>query len=553
MGLIKDIDETLNEKNSDHEQEIVEVQSIGQTPKIDLTLMAKVNDDSQTHEIKQDEVNDVLNKAAKDADEEVETITFGLETDDGEIVKVYVNSEDADGFEEAMSKMLGLEDSIEAALEKLSVDFDIVAVDWPDDEEEDEETTGEEQPETDDLSDLTGGDESEEEPQNEGEDTMTIGNNFLKRILGEEQDLMEKKIKDEEDLESEEEEVDDKKNPIFKRFKFTTPIAKMILDIMMTLNVPKLVMIRNFSTVRNGIIESSRMVQKNPRAKMWLGRFNDGLKTMSDLSESKNIKDEVADVGVKKLSKQLFDVLVALGIPEDNFEYGKADIRKFFRTVSLAIQKNSRMRMILKNIHTALGLSDDEGNRHNFDTSAADLVKEEVDLAADTFINDIEVLLAAIGIPDENLMYKRNQVRKALITKKASLKNIQLIRNRIGALVKLINDNTKVTEEIEEEKKTKLTPEEAEWSIASLGSGGMTMSSKKMKIKLAETEVEKLTMAFGDNDIVVLRGQGGKKFSFRPFRKGNENAYIVKQMDDDTYPNGILLDASSIDIILSNA
>lgn len=454
MNLIKDIDKTLTKKDLEQNHEILEVQAIGQTPKIDLTLMAKVNNDLETYEIKQDEVNDLLNKAAEDANEEVETVTFGLETDDDEIIKVYVNSKDADGFEEAMSKLLGSEDSIEAALEKLSVDFDIVAVDWPDDEEEgDEDTTEEEQPETDDLSDLTGEDKSEEELQNEGENTMTIGNNFLKRILDEEQDLMEKKIKDEEDLENEKEKVYDKKNPIFKRFKFTSPIAKMILDIMITLNVPKLVMIRNFSNVRNGIINSSRMIQKNPQAKMWLNRFNDGLKTMSDLSESITIKDEVSNVGIKKLSKQLFDVLVALGIPEDNFQYEKANIRNFFRNVSLAIQKNSRMRIILKNIHVALGLSNDEGNRHNFDTSAADLVNEEIDISADMFINDIEVLMAAIGIPDENLKYKKNQVRKALMTKKASLKNIQLIRNKIITLVKLINDNTKVTEEIEEKKK----------------------------------------------------------------------------------------------------
>lgn len=147
------------------------------------------------------------------------------------------------------------------------------------------------------------------------------------------------------------------------------------------------------------------------------------------------------------------------------------------------------------------------------------------------------------------------------IAKDTGINLIRLTQN-YNEMIKLteaieIDDETdediKNDEPVKKVKKAKLNPEESEWSIASLGSGGMTLSSKKMKIKLSETEVEKLIMAFGDNDIVVLKGQNNKKFSFRPFRKGNENAYIVKQMDDDTYPNGILLDASSIDIILSNA
>lgn len=458
MSLLQDVnklDEPVSNFKNDESEKINEIQALGQAPKIDLTLMAKINDESTTPTIKQDEVTDVLNKAKEEADEEIETVTFGLETNDEEIVKVYVNEKDADGFEEAMSKLLGSEDSIEAALEKLSIDFDIVAVDWPDEEEsiDDENEETEEEKTTDELLDISSEEESEEEPKIEGEETMTIGNNFLKRILGEEIDeelLIEKKTDPEEEIDVEED--DDKDKVWTKRFKFTSPVSKLVLDVMLNLNVPKLVLIRNFSAVRNGMIDAAKMIQKNPRAKMWLTRFNSGLSTMSELSEAVDIKDEVTNVGVKKLASQLFDILVALGIPRDNFSYGKADLRSFFRNTSLAIQKNSRIRMILKNLHAALGLSDDEGNRHNFDASAAEAVKEEVDIAADTFINDIETLMAAIGIPDENLKYKRNQVRKALMDKKKSLKNIQLIRNRMGTLVKLINDNT-VTEELDTEKK----------------------------------------------------------------------------------------------------
>lgn len=74
---------------------------------------------------------------AEDLNDEVDTVPFGLETDDGKIVKVYVNAEQADKFEEAMKNMLGLEDDIEEAINRLTSDFDIVDVVWPKSDDED--------------------------------------------------------------------------------------------------------------------------------------------------------------------------------------------------------------------------------------------------------------------------------------------------------------------------------------------------------------------------------------------------------------------------------
>ena len=75
-------------------------------------------------------VNTKITRAEKT--EEVDTVTFGLETDDNKIVKVYVKADQADDFEEALSKELGSEDVIEDVLNKLSKDFDIIDVEWPD-------------------------------------------------------------------------------------------------------------------------------------------------------------------------------------------------------------------------------------------------------------------------------------------------------------------------------------------------------------------------------------------------------------------------------------
>lgn len=81
-------------------------------------------------------VKDQLTRAA--TKDEVDTVAFGLETDDGKIVKVYVNAEHAEKFETEMAEMLGEVDDIEEALNQISKDIEVVDVEWPEDEEGDD-------------------------------------------------------------------------------------------------------------------------------------------------------------------------------------------------------------------------------------------------------------------------------------------------------------------------------------------------------------------------------------------------------------------------------
>lgn len=80
--------------------------------------------------ITQMDVNRYLNKA-HELNDEVDTVTFGMELDDGSIVKVYVNATQADKFEHALSQLLGKEDDVEEAINTLADSFDIVDVEWP--------------------------------------------------------------------------------------------------------------------------------------------------------------------------------------------------------------------------------------------------------------------------------------------------------------------------------------------------------------------------------------------------------------------------------------
>jgi hypothetical protein len=95
-----------------------------------------------------------LRSAEKQVNDEEDTVPFGLEDEDGNIVKVYVKADQADEFETALAEMLAsteddddddeLSDETEIAevLFKLKDKFDIIDVKWPEiegDEEEEQE------------------------------------------------------------------------------------------------------------------------------------------------------------------------------------------------------------------------------------------------------------------------------------------------------------------------------------------------------------------------------------------------------------------------------
>ncbi len=108
------------------------------------------------------QVSDKIDDADDDASA-VDTVTFGLETDDDKIVKVYVAVEDADAFEEKLSSMLGDVDDIEELLKTLGETFDIVDIEWPDDE--DNEDDNEDDLENDDLENDDGEESEEKSPE----------------------------------------------------------------------------------------------------------------------------------------------------------------------------------------------------------------------------------------------------------------------------------------------------------------------------------------------------------------------------------------------------
>lgn len=94
-----------------------------------------INSDGQ---VSGSDINDYLERA-QELNDEVESVGFAIETDDGDIVKVYVNAQDADKFEEELANLLGLEGDFEEAVNQLAQKYDIVDVVWPRDASNEED------------------------------------------------------------------------------------------------------------------------------------------------------------------------------------------------------------------------------------------------------------------------------------------------------------------------------------------------------------------------------------------------------------------------------
>jgi len=113
---------------------------------------------SRSNKIDPADVLSKLDAAEKKAKNAKDTVTFGLEDEDGGLVKVYVKAEQAEEFEKALAALLSSMDDnednentpteIAEVLFQLKDKFEIVDVEWPTiegDEEEEQEVGGDEE------------------------------------------------------------------------------------------------------------------------------------------------------------------------------------------------------------------------------------------------------------------------------------------------------------------------------------------------------------------------------------------------------------------------
>ena len=155
MNLLKEIDQA---KLTSVDGSDAGTTDVADKAKDDISFSLMRNTINSDGKVSATDVADYLERAA-DLNDEVDTVLYGLETSDGQVVKVYVNAMQAEAFEKEMKKMLGMEDDIEDAINALASKFDIVDVIWP--KEEKEEGEDEDELSLDDAADLGDDDDLE--------------------------------------------------------------------------------------------------------------------------------------------------------------------------------------------------------------------------------------------------------------------------------------------------------------------------------------------------------------------------------------------------------
>lgn len=134
MNLLKEISSALTNKKSvdlkNSDASDAGASDVAKKQKDDVGFSLVRNTINTHGDVTGSAVANYLERAAE-LNDEVDTVQFGLETDDGEIVKVYVNAEQEAAFGEALKNLLGIESDIEEAINRLATEFDIVDVVWP--------------------------------------------------------------------------------------------------------------------------------------------------------------------------------------------------------------------------------------------------------------------------------------------------------------------------------------------------------------------------------------------------------------------------------------
>lgn len=326
--------------------------------------------------------------------DEVDTVTFGLDTDDGRTVRVYVRAEQANDFEKALAEKLGSVDSIEQAINELSKDFDIIAVDWPPEKDADDQTDDDEDEETPAGQEPTPGEGEGTEGKPEGEEapdqqvyfnrngaqgeTMSKESTYKEQVLG--RLLSEKQV--------------EVASPAygFKRGEIggldpylNHPVQRMIYKAILELGVPDVALTKSAyrSPVIQGIKRHAAAVMRDSTLRLRLGYFlnqeikqgeESGGKTKKESQDIDNAIMLAEQDATAEFDGLLDDLFKMMDSSPDN-KYAKtlkatsayrAMMRGATGTSSAAYASlKSRMKMFRDQLTKTLGMRDQETRKAN--------------------------------------------------------------------------------------------------------------------------------------------------------------------------------------------
>jgi hypothetical protein len=372
---------------------------------------------------------------AHDQAEEVETVCFGLQQDDGEIVKVYVNVDQSEAFEAALADALGKKDDIEEVINDLADEYDIVSVEWPGEREGEQNAPEDTNPDSEqdggaeddndnkeyqldfDLSNKVKSDEddkkkpekakqeddnetSEDKPEDDSDE------DFGGLELGDDTDKEEDEDTDKEEEDSEEEDSDkdeeddtdeDETNPDKPKKKKKPKKSK---DTDKELDVKESFIFSHFLNKEITIINEQRD---------------------KDVFSKKELKIE--DIFNSAFQQNIVKLLFLLDFPVERMLSRKAVVRKSIRARALELNTHSKIKLMISRLIRELETLSTKDEYYDKQRKLVSDFKEEDLKESDVeekLTSDIQRLLLDVykhlGIPDQILKSKvgvlRQEIRK---------------------------------------------------------------------------------------------------------------------------------------------
>jgi hypothetical protein len=388
------------------------------------------NHGSELKQLSNRDAADIIQQA-HDSTEEIDTVAFGLETNEGEVVKVYINAEQADDFEKAMADMLGQEDDIEAAIDKMAQSFDIVSVEWPEDRNGGQplpsEEAGDKTPDSivpaeneeaeDEQSALfhkvklnfslndkeESDDDSEEEkdPEDDSEESKDDSEEGDIGFTGDD---------DEEDKKDDSEEEKDPKNGSKKKVKKTPPKKKVEEQLSIGARVKARFLREDNNPAKKNIETKKTKVDK--------------LEKDTDKDEKKSEKETTLDDIFKTpMQRKLFRLVMLLDFPVQRLITYKQEFRSGIRIAAIDIVDNSKCRLFLNKLIKELesnkdttGISDKEASlvkahkkadlQESKNSDQQELLNKQIALIIE--------LLSKIGVPESAINIRETALKQNL-------------------------------------------------------------------------------------------------------------------------------------------
>jgi len=497
------------------------------------------------------DVSDKLDRSVKI--DEVDTITFGLETDDGKIVKVYVKADQAEEFEKALAEKLGEVDDIEEVLNALSKDYEIIDVVWPDekDDTEEEDTT---EDGSDSLDPQVYKNSKLKEPIKAKSDTtesLTYGEQVTMNILDEDTTTS---------IES----------------RMSTPTQLMIYQAIVELGIPEIALARSpyRTQILKGIRDKATELSKSAAAKSALKVFIGKIHNDTD-SENPKDKDDSKDkkkAETKKSSghsfsamKEDFDLDEAVTVassPEtravafwESFEKLLAYLDPTGRSAGL-LKTSTRLKQLRARSAAALSGSyvsqikvrvDDMLKAAAGHDEKSSSVNESITADELTdLMRDLLMLADSSKGQSVEKVIDSQQYRGFLASIKTHLpqKFSGVVRTKLNNLKKALTKSSKFTPATVRES---LTEEKCNWSVEEDGDSMVISCDQGLKMLLDDEQQEKLIKGLSNKDATVVKDADdeSKKYVFSP----RGLSVLVKQVGTE---GTFMMDGADVDKILSS-